>query len=88
VQIYKSDDLVKAQFYDKDVGYENLWAAPLGDNLYRLESIPFFIYGISLHDVVLGLPNEEGILVFSELIKPSGNKTLRARPKQFTVPKN
>jgi len=75
--------LIKIQFYDPDVGYENLWAARITGSRYRIESIPFFIYGISFGDVVTATPDNEGRLQFSEVVQPSGHKTLRARSDDF-----
>jgi hypothetical protein len=71
--------LVKIQFHDPDVGYENLWAAPIKEKHFRIESIPFFVYGVSLGDIVTAMPDNEGRLQFGEVVKPSGHKTLRAR---------
>ncbi len=48
---------VKVQFYDPVVGYENIWATPLGDGTYRLENPPFFVYDVSFDDVVSAIPN-------------------------------
>jgi hypothetical protein len=78
-------EMQKVQFYDSDVGYENLWAIHLGDDLYRLETVPFFIYGISRNDIVLARPDSNGRLQFIRLVEASGNRTLRARPEQFTL---
>jgi hypothetical protein len=71
--------LVKVQFYDADVGYENLWAAKLNADQYRLESIPFFIYGIARGDLVTAQPDKDGRLQFIRVVAQSGNRTLRAR---------
>ena len=71
--------LVKVQFYDADVGYENLWAARINSDQYQLASIPFFIYGIALGDVVIAQPDEDGRLHFTRAAAHSGNRTLRAR---------
>lgn len=71
--------LVTVQFYDPETGYENIWALPLGDGTYRLENPPFFIYDISLSDVVAALPDEEGVLQFLSVVRHSGNRTVRAR---------
>jgi hypothetical protein len=75
--------LVKVQFYDSDVGYENLWSEPIGDGLYRLENTPFFVYGISRGDVVVAEPDEEGRLQFIKIREKSGNRTLRVRSDRF-----
>jgi hypothetical protein len=74
-------ETVKVQFYDPAIGCENIWAAPLGDGLYRLENPPFFVYDISLDNVVAAAPNEHGLLQFLTVIRRSGNKTLRARQR-------
>jgi uncharacterized protein DUF4265 len=78
-----TDRLVMVQFYDPAVGYENLWALPVGDGAYRLENPPFFIYDIALNDVVAATPNEDGILQFLTVVRRSGNKTLRARSESL-----
>jgi hypothetical protein len=74
---------VKVQFYDQDVGYENLWADEVGKKKYRIESIPFFIYGVSRNDVVTASPDDEGRLQFEKVVERSGNRTLRARSEKF-----
>lgn len=71
--------MVKVQFYDSEIGYENTWAAPLGDGTYRLENPPFFIYNVSLNDIVAATPDEDGWLQFLTVVRRSGNVTLRAR---------
>ena len=76
-------DLVKIQFYDPDIGYENLWADPLRDGLYRVESIPFFVYGVSPGDIVSARPDADGWLQFSKVETHSPNRTLRARSETF-----
>jgi hypothetical protein len=75
--------LVKIQFYDPDVGYENLWAAHESKDRYRIESIPFFIYGLSSHDIVTASPDSKRKLQFGNIVKRSGNRTLRARSEKF-----
>jgi len=79
MEIGSSEQHVEVQFYDQDIGYENLWATPLGDDLYRMESIPFFIYDVSLNDIVNAKPDDAGKLQFLRVVGPSGNRTLRAR---------
>lgn len=79
------DDLVKIQFYDPDVGYENLWASPLEGDLYCIESVPYFVYGVSLRDVVRARPDQEGKLQFLEVVRASPNRTLRVRPEKFVL---
>jgi hypothetical protein len=74
---------VKVQFYDPVVGYENIWAMPLGDGTYRLENPPFFVYDVSVDDVVSAIPNEDGLPQFLTVVRRSGNRTLRARSKDL-----
>jgi hypothetical protein len=79
----REKELVKVQFYDPDIGYENLWTTELGTDRYRKESIPFFIYGVSRDDIVTASPDDEGKLQFGRVLKSSGNRTLRARSENF-----
>ncbi len=55
-----------------------LWAEPLGSGRYRVESCPFFAYGISRDDVVGaidGVGNEAPCL--DDVIEKGGHRTLR-----------
>lgn len=79
------EELTKIQFYDPDVGYENLWAANMGNGFYRIESVPFFVYGISVGDVVSATPDSDGRLTFEAVKHSSNNRTLRARAEGFVV---
>ena len=74
-----ADSLVKIQFYEPDVGYENIWATPLAGGKYRLESIPFFVYRASRGDVVAANPDPEGRLQFTRVLAKSGHRTVRVR---------
>ncbi|HSU30874.1 MAG TPA: DUF4265 domain-containing protein [Bryobacteraceae bacterium] len=78
---------VKVQFYEADVGYENIWAsAAEGPDAYIIESVPFFVYDISLKDIVLTKRNEEtGVISYKRMLSKSGHKTVRARPDQFIL---
>jgi hypothetical protein len=55
-----------------------LWAEPLGSGRYRVESCPFFAYGISRDDVVRALdgPGEEAPRL-EDIVEKSGHRTLR-----------
>ena len=55
---------------------ENLWAMALGSNRYRIDNIPFYVYGISLNDVVRA-EETDGRLVFCEVVSRSGHSTYR-----------
>jgi hypothetical protein len=58
------------------VDAENLWAAALGNRRYRIDNIPFYVYGLSLDDVVHA-EEEGGILVFCEVVSRGGHSTYR-----------
>lgn len=77
--------LVTIQFYDPDVGYENLWAESVGGEHYQLKSVPFFIYGIAVDDVVRAIPDHDGRLQYTNTFGHSGNRTLRARSELFLM---
>jgi uncharacterized protein DUF4265 len=55
---------------------EWLWAEPLGSERFRVESTPFFAYGLSHGDVVRGREDGETAR-FSEVERKSGHRTLR-----------
>jgi hypothetical protein len=75
---------VKIGFYleqDEDgwppVTRENLWAVDLGDGRYRIDNIPFYALGISDGDIVAAVTEQDGRLVFSELVEATSNSTFR-----------
>ncbi len=55
-----------------------VWAEPLGSGRYRVESCPFFAYGISRDDVVRAavIPGEEGPLL-EDVVEKGGHRNLR-----------
>lgn len=60
------------------VGSERLWAVPQSEgNSFRVDNIPFYARGVSSGDVVRATLNQEGELIFQEVVKPSGNSTFR-----------
>lgn len=71
---------VKFPLINDPAGYdaEWMWAEPLRDSTFRLDSSPFSAYGLSADDIfqvkIIG-----GILVFDRVVKKSGNRTLRVR---------
>ena len=57
---------------------ESFWAEPLGDDLYRLDNIPFYAYDLHYQDVVRAISRSSGqIPTIAEVVQPSGHKTLR-----------
>jgi hypothetical protein len=60
------------------IGGESLWATPLGNDLYRLENVPFFAYGLCFQDVVLAIADSEDLKPeVRKLVTPSGHRTYR-----------
>jgi hypothetical protein len=55
-----------------------VWAEPLGSERYRVESCPFFAYGISRDDVVRAAeaPGEGGPFL-DDVLEKGGHRTLR-----------
>ena len=58
------------------VTLENLWAAQLGPDTYRLDNIPFYAHGVASEDVVR-TELQHGINVFREVVHPSQNSVFR-----------
>jgi hypothetical protein len=55
---------------------EGIWALPLENGNFLIDSIPFYVLGISPDDEVAAETSGEE-LVFKNLIRPSGNSTFR-----------
>jgi Domain of unknown function (DUF4265) len=62
------------------VSAENLWAVPLGESYFQIDNIPFYVYGISVKDVVLA-DQIEGRLSFREVMTRGGHSTYRVLVK-------
>src|SRR5512138_3842200 len=52
-----------------------LWAEPLGSDRFRIESCPFFAYGVSRDDIVRA--EGEGGPILDDVLEKSGHRTLR-----------
>ena len=60
------------------IGGESMWATPLGNDLYRLENVPFYAYGLNYHDVVRATADSEELKPeVRELVETSGHRTFR-----------
>jgi hypothetical protein len=79
------NEFAKVGFYDDDGDVETLWAIRVGENLYRLDNSPFFIYGVSWQDVVEAQPEEDGFLFFVRVVEKSGHCTLRVMFNDFSA---
>ncbi|MEL7005826.1 MAG: DUF4265 domain-containing protein [Bacteroidota bacterium] len=64
-------------------GGESLWAESLGDDLYKVENIPFFAYGLNFHDIVLATSDSPELKPeVHKVVKQSGHRTLRVSFKE------
>jgi len=64
--------------HQEGIDSESFWADALGDDLYRLDNIPFYAYDLHYQDVVRAVPRLPGQLpTIAEVVRPSGHKTLR-----------
>lgn len=60
------------------IGGESLWATPLGNDLYRIENVPFFAYGLNFLDVVLAISDSDDLIPEIRKVEtPSGRRTYR-----------
>src|SRR5205823_166240 len=59
---------------------ENLWARVLDEDRLRIESIPFYVYGVSLADVVAA-DIVDGRIQFREIVSRGGHSTYRVLVK-------
>ena len=77
--------MVKVALHDDDGDVEILWATPRGNEHYRLENSPFFVYGISFLDEVKA-PLAEGLPTFEKVVAKSGHRTVRILMPDTTAP--
>lgn len=69
---------VKIGFPVYDDLVETMWANDLGDGRYRVDNIPWFAYGVSLHDVIsVKYLQGDSRPYFDRVIVPSGEITNR-----------
>ena len=82
----RGPDLVKVRFAlppeDRAHGVEteSLWAQVTGKGRYRIDNIPFYVYDISLGDVVAGTADGDRI-AFERVLKRGGHSTYRVLVK-------
>lgn len=63
---------------DSGATVETLWAVPLGNDRYKLDNSPFFVYGVSWQDVVFAPHDpQEQMPTFQSVVERSGNRTVR-----------
>ena len=60
------------------IGGESMWAEPLGNDLYKIENVPFYAYGLNFHDIVRATSDSDELKPeIRELIESSGHRTFR-----------
>lgn len=64
---------------DGSMEVETLWAEPLGEQVYRIDNSPFYVYSVLWRDEVLAPPSAEGLPTFQRVVSKSGNRTVRVR---------
>jgi hypothetical protein len=72
---------------DRTLETESLWAQDLGQDRYRIANCPFFVDGVSLHDIILA-PRSRGIPTFERVLSKSGNRTIRILLEKRVAPGN
>lgn len=82
----KKVPLTKVAFTDDHGDVETLWAFDLGNGRYKLDSTPWYQYGVSYQDIIAAAPRD-GQLHFERVIIKSGYRTLRAR-SESAVPQS
>ena len=78
-----SENFAKIKFVEGD-DVETLWAVALGNNLFRLDNSPFYVYRISWKDIIEASETAEGFYDFVRVVEKSGNRTLRIIFLEFT----
>ena len=70
-------DRVTIVYYDYSgkIAEENLWVEPIGE-YFKIDNIPFFAPNLAVNDII-SIEDDNGILYFDSLIKPSGHSTLQ-----------
>lgn len=60
------------------IGGESMWATPMGNDLFLIENVPFYAYGLNFHDIVRATPDsDDQIPEIRELVQSSGHRTFR-----------
>ena len=58
-----------------EIAEETIWVERVGKN-FKVDNIPFYAPNIAVNDII-SVENDDGILYFDELVKPSGHSTLQ-----------
>ena len=72
--------VVELGYHWSGIGGEGIWARPMGGDLYEVDNIPFYAYGLNVADLVRAVaPNSEMKPVVQRVERASGHRTLRVR---------
>ena len=70
--------MVKVRLHGSNGEIETPWAERVDANLFRLDNLPWFAYGVSDDDVVEGaVTDADGVFEFVRVVIPSGNRLIR-----------
>lgn len=74
----RSPGMVKVRLHGSNGEIETPWAERVDANLFRLDNLPWFAYGVSDDDVVEGaVTDADGVFEFMRVVIPSGNRLIR-----------
>lgn len=59
------------------VSGEWLWASNCGGNRFIIENIPINVYGISYHDIVSAVINDDQVLQYRDVVEKGGHSLYR-----------
>lgn len=71
-----------------EAAWEQLLARQLSSELFKICCIPFFVYGLSLGDVVRAPLDEKRRYVITEIVEKSGHRTLRVSLRRNALDKH
>jgi hypothetical protein len=70
--------VVELGYHWSGIGGEGIWARPVGAELYEVDNIPFYAYGLNVGDVVRAVaPSPDVKPVVQSVYRASGHRTLR-----------
>lgn len=62
--------------FDGGADVESMWTIER-ENGYEIDNIPFYVKSLAVGDLIAARRDENGLLWFTELIKPSGHTTIQ-----------
>jgi len=55
---------------------ESIWAEPIGNDQYRLDNVPFYVYGVGYNDIVIAI-FINGLFTVQQVAQHRGHSTYR-----------